>query len=590
MSRSLPRVERSNITEPHADDRSSAIRDPHPEGSFVMHKKESLTPSIPRRLDGLAMLLLAIGMLMLLGMSLRTLYQFPVIDGFRWYGDETWMMLSWKQMISHGRLTVPVALGSELLKSPGLLLGSPWLAALVYGVPQLVASTSTDLVNIGRVVSFVLGVSTLLFLGWFAYRIKIRASVTILSMALLTTSRSFTFATHSARYDIITGFVLLLFVGIMAMLIPSTSDNKERRGNNTKLCFLIGLSGAFLTFAISPHLEALLPAIVLYAAWYHRAFRTWKATWAFFSGALLALVAIVGLYIIPNHSFSIAGGISADNQFGSVMNNLPFHHLFSWSAQRPQLWAKGFYLMNEAPLFAIVLPLVFISEAALLITRRPHRTTAFVTVCLLFALAVALFVQSTLPYYLIHVLPLATLTFAMHLQAWSKPVWSAPIITVASLALSAMIWLQTIPELAHAGRVGKMIGEANTAAIQAAIELSSRDWEPGGPKPLILAQGPAIHELLRDTAIRVMNESFLFFPIRRKDRSTEIPDTVISRAGVDYVLDYNKPMTPAYEAAIRHGEPIFSRVGPLLDRTVDYFHDSTSEIDTLTLYELDTTK
>jgi hypothetical protein len=560
----------------------------HPDA--VLHKKESLTPSIPRRLDGFAMLLLAIAVLMLLAMSLRTLYQFPVIDGFRWYGDETWMMLGWKQMILHGRLTVPIALGSELLSPPGLLLGSPWLAAIVYGVPQLLVRAGTDLVDVGRIISFVLGSSTLLFLGWIAYRIKMRASVTMLSMALLVTCQSFMFATHSARYDIITGFALLAFVGIMAILIPSTSDNNEQHGNDNLRCFMIGLSGVLLTFAISPHLEALLPLIVLYAAWYHRAFRTLKAAVAFFSGAALAFVVLVALYIIPNHSFSIAGGISADNQFGSVMNNLPFHHLFSWSAQRPQLWAKGFYLMHEAPLFAFALPVVFISEAALLITKRPHRTTAFVTICLLLALLVALFVQSTLPYYLIHVLPLATLTFAMHLQAWSKPAWSAPIITVASLALSAMIWLQTIPELAHAGRIGNRIGEANTAAIQAGIEQASRDWEPGAPKPLILAQGPAIHELLRDTAIRVMNESFLFFPIRRKDRSADIPDSVIRRTGVEYAFDYNKPMTHAYEKAVLRGEPIFSRIGPLLDRTVDYFHDSTSEIDTLTLYQLDTSK
>ena len=99
------------------------------------------------------MLLLAISVLMLLAMSLHTLFQFPVIDSFRWYGDETWMMLSWKQMISHGRLTVPIALGSELLSPPGVLLGSPWLAAAVYGIPQWIVSASTDIVNVGRSVS-----------------------------------------------------------------------------------------------------------------------------------------------------------------------------------------------------------------------------------------------------------------------------------------------------------------------------------------------------------------------------------------------------------------------------------------------------
>jgi hypothetical protein len=53
---------------------------------------------------------------------------------------------------------------------------------------------------------------------------------------------------------------------------------------------------------------------------------------------------------------------------------------------------------------------------------------------------------------------------------------------------------------------------------------------------------------------------------------------------VDYILDYDRPMTPEYARAIAAAIPVFSRTGPLLDRTVDYFHDTTSEIDTLTLY------
>lgn len=556
-----------------------------------MHKKQSLTPSIPLRLEGLSAVVLAVSVVVFLGMSLHTLYQFPVFDGFRWYGDETWSLLGWKNLLAHGRMIVPVALGSQLLTSPGLLLGSPWMAAVIYGLPQLLVHPSTDIVNVGRVVSYILGVGMVLFYGWAAYRLEIKMHVVAFAVALVVLSRSFTLATHSARYDILTGFALLMFVGFLATLLPTFQRNHPiRRWSNAIVCFLIGSVGVIFAFAISPHLEVLLPPIMIYCAWRFGAFRSVKAAITFVSGAVLGSVLILVLYAVPNHSISIASGISSDNQFGSVLSNLPIRHIFSRSAQSHQLWAKGYYLWHEAPLFAFVLPLILLSELTLRITKRAHLATSFVTVCLMLALLVALFVQSTLPYYLIHVLPLAALAFALHLEEWSKLAGSAPVIAVTSLALSTAIWLQSIPELGHAARIGNRIGEANTAAIQAAIEQASRDWEPGGKKPLVLAQGPAIHELLRDTELRVMNESFLFFPIRQPGLGADSPDSVIARAGVDYVIDYHKPMTKEYEAAVRRGEPIFTRIGPLLDRTVDYFNDTTSETDTLTMYQLDATK
>src|SRR5207237_553787 len=133
----------------------------------------------------------------------------------------------------------------------------------------------------------------------------------------------------------------------------------------------------------------------------------------------------------------------------------------------------------------------------------------------------------------------------------------------------------------NAGRLGRRIDEANTTAVQAAIEQESRLWKKGERKPLVLAQGPAIHELLRDTTMRLMTESFIFFPER-----DEPPDTTIAREGVNYILDYERPMTAEYERAVHTAIPVFSRAGHFLDRTANYFHDTTSEIDTLTLYQV----
>ncbi len=592
MFRSLPRVERLNITESDVDGRLSTAPGFRTEELSPMHKKSSLTVSISRRLEGLVAIVLAISVLVFLAISGRTLYQFPVADGFRWYGDEMWMLLGWKTLLTHGRMAVPVALSSQLLFSPGLLLGSQWVAAFFYGIPQLLVSGGSDIVDVGRTVSFVLGLSILGLLMWAAYRFGIRMSIAVLTIALLATTRNFTFATHSARYDIMTGFALLAFVCAAASLLSITLKIFDVKYRNLNwVFFLIGSSGVILSFGVSPHLEALLPMVVLYSAWYLGAFRSVKGTVFFTLGCMVTTILLVTIYTIANHSFSMAGALSTENQFGSVMSTLPYHHLFSWSAQRHQLWAKGYYLLHEAPLFAVVLPFVLISELVLLVTHRVHRVTGFVTGCLLLSLTVALFVQGTLPYYPVHVLPLIALAFALHLKTWGNVVWVAPVVAVASVALSVAILLHWTPELSRAGRIAKRISEANTAAIQAAFEKANVHWEPGSAKPLVLAQAPAIHELLRDRRLRVMSESFLFFPLSQNcDLGTNYTDSIVSREGVAYVLDYNKPMTHEYQMAIRKGTPIFTRIGPLLDRTVDYFQDTTSESDTLTLYQMNISK
>ncbi len=542
-----------------------------------MRKKRSLTLSVPQRLEGLLAVVLVIAMLYWLAESAHSLYLFPVPDSFRWYGDETWMLLAWKNLLTHGRLILPFARGSTLESSPGLLLGSPWLAALVYGAPQMLAPVDTDVITIGRTVSFILGLSIIFVIGWGAYRLGISGRAAILSMGVLVTASSFTFASHSSRYDMMTGLALLTFVVACATARVSKKGVRRRRPSTV---FWIGFAGVLTAFTISPHLEALLAPVLLFIAWRAAAFRGPKCIAAFISGIVLALFLLVLVYSIANHSFSLAGGITSDNQFGSVLNNLPVRHLFSWSAQRHQLWAKGYYLWAEAPLFAIAIALILISEVILLVTKRPHPRTAYLTACLFLATVSGLFLQSTLPYYLVHLLPLAAFVFAAHLNEWRHTTWLHPAVAFASLGVAIAIAIWWVPELLNAGRIGKRIDEANSAAVQAAFEAQRP--EAGSMKPLVLAQAPALHELLRDSSVRAMSEAFLFFPLRR-----EPPDSTVRRLGVRFIVDYNHPMTAAYERMVRSATPVFSRAGALLDRTVDYFHDTTGEWDTLTLYRID---
>ncbi len=541
-------------------------------GAGRMKKKATLLPSGVERLEGFSLLLLLLPVLVFLFVSIRTLYLFPVADSYRWYGDETWMLLAWRNLIAHGQMAVPVALGSTLQSSPGLLLGSGWVAALFYGVPQILFDASTDPILIGRTISFLFGVATIAILSLSGSRLKLPAAPTLLSAVLLVTTQNFTFASHSARYDMMTGFTVLAFVGHFAV------RSHERKIHSALFAFLFGLSTALAALTVSPHLEVLLLPLAFFIAWYFGLLVRVKNALAVAGGILCGFGALGVLFVLTNHHFSLAGGIATDNQFGSVLSNLPVRHFLSWSAERHQLLAKGFYLWHEAPAFAFILPLILISEAVLLGLKRPHPTTAFLSVALGCVMFSALFFQSTLPYYLVHVLPLVALTFAAHAGEWKRASLFRPAVGLISLGVAGLVMFVWLPQLKNAGVIGKRISQENTAAIQAAIEEESRLWSRGTPM-LILTQAPGVHELLRDTSIRLMTEAFLFFPDR-----VESPDTVIARLGVDYILDYNRPMTAEYQHAIRSTTPIFSRMGRLLDRTVDYYHDSTSELDTLTLY------
>jgi len=545
-----------------------------------MRKKKTLMLSVPQRIEGLAGIVIAIATIVFLAASVHTLYQFPAPDSYRWYGDETWLMLAWKSLIAHGRMVVPIALESMLAKPPGLLLGSSWFTALWYGLPQLLFPPHFDPITIGRTISFCLGIATLVVIGIAGSRLKLSTSFTVLSMALLVTTRAYTLAMHSARYDIITGLAALGFIAFFAVRVGDRFLNRPRRG--ARFAFWLGSIALLLCLTISPHVGALLMLPAIFIAWYFGAFETVRTSIALIAGAVVAFAALALVYVAANHVLVITGIAAGDNQTNSYLQHLPILRLFSWSAERHQLGAKLYYLWDEAPAFAILLPLIALSEIVLLLRRERHSATLFLTICLVCVLLSGAVFQSTLPYYVSYFLPLAALVFAAHAREWANGIWLRPLLAAASLVVAAEIFLIWLPALDNAGRIGKRIGDANTAAIQAAIEQTSRGWEPGADHPLILAQGPAIHELLRDTSVRVMSEAFLFFPA-----SSESTDSAISRADVNYIIDYHKPMTAEYDRAIRKWKPIFSRTGPLLDRTLNYFHDTTSELDTLTMYQVD---
>src|SRR4051812_31430565 len=111
------------------------------------------------------MALLVTAVLSLLILQFSSLCIFPTPNSLRWYGDETWLMSEAHSQITTGVVRYPMALGSTLEHSKGVVLSMTWLSSLLYGLP--IALIHADPLSIGRTVTAALSL-LLLILFYFA--------------------------------------------------------------------------------------------------------------------------------------------------------------------------------------------------------------------------------------------------------------------------------------------------------------------------------------------------------------------------------------------------------------------------------------
>src|SRR5665213_1616735 len=208
--------------------------------------------------------LLVVLVILMLAAQARLLYVFPQPDSARWWGDETGQMLELRTELEGGFARIPTGLGSSVAITNGLVRGNSWLAAVVYGVPAIIFSSETDLVTIGRTVTFVLALLLLFVLYSMLRKFHAPPLLAIFATLLLVSTRSFFFASHAARLDIAAGLTVLGFVWYLA-----SRYERFREGRWTPSArWYFGYGIAVVFFAtLSIHLVTLLGALTLYMFW-----------------------------------------------------------------------------------------------------------------------------------------------------------------------------------------------------------------------------------------------------------------------------------------------------------------------------------
>jgi len=518
----------------------------------------------------------------------RLLYIFPQPDGARWWGDETGQMLELRTELQYGYARIPTALGSSLAITNGLVRGNSWLAAALYGLPTLLFSNVADVVTIGRTITFALSIILLLLMYRMLMASQVPRVLSLFAVLLLVTTRSFFFASHAARLDVVAAIGLLAFVWYLSKHYDAL---RQMLWRPTAFWYFGYGAAAMLFVSLSIHLLTLLGLLSLYMLRQFGAFRKLSSIASAVGGVVMMIGLFIGIYAISGASFSLYSPSSVPNQFQSVAAELPILRPFSRSVQVANILERLHGLWLEAPAFLI---LVCFAIGLIIAKRSPalrsNRDGWVSGAAIVIAIAWLLF-QSPALYYYVQVLPLFIIAIVVGL---SRRFALPPIAYIAIGAISVALSYLGIVDTTRAERVSFAIASGNYVALEQVLDTIRIATRPN-ERPVVLAQNPAIATLEHEKGIRLMTAHFISFPI-----SNQSVANVLQKHHVQYLLLYASHDGSSYSAdyhALRPiadslGTIIFRLPGMLFDVHRDYFtsyalNDDVS-MDTLILYKLPT--
>ena len=506
------------------------------------------------RVERFAAAFIAALVVIVLVLQARLLYIFPQPDSARWWGDETGQMLELRTELQDGYARIPTALGSSVAITNGLVRGNSWLAAALYGAPVLVFSDSSDLVTIGRTITFVLSIGLLFAMYGILRKNQVSRVLSLFALLLLTTMRSFFFASHAARLDVAASIAVLAFVWYLSSRYDALKQGRWKPSSLWYFCY----GATVVLFAtLSIHLLTLLGALSLYMFWQFGAFRRPSAIASVAAGAAITAGLFLSIYAMSGAPMSLFGPSYAPNQFQSVAAELPILRPFSRSVQVANMLERIHGVWAEAPAF---LMLVFIAIALRFTVRssvqKSNRGTWISGAAIVIGVAWLLF-QSPALYYYIQVLPLFVVAIVIGLsRRWKSDLATLSMVVGISVALFAFGMIDSM----RAEGTARAIERGNHHALPEAIDLVPRNADSSAP-PLILAQNPAIAMLEHESSVRLMTAHLVSFPV-----SSEPIAKVLRNLNVQYVLLYAAHDGSIYSADYHALRPLADSIGAVVLR------------------------
>ncbi len=506
-------------------------------------------------------------------LDLLSLSSTPVPDSYLWWGDESWLMLEFRNQMMHGVFQHPYALGSTLLHGSGIIFGNMWVPALFYGIPAaLVSPERMDIVLLGRSITTLFAFTLLVALYEIVRRLTLDRLLALFSVFILLASRSFLVTGHSARYDVLSALAIIIGIYfLLCMRRPLTHLRAAITGYIVAATMLVTIH---VTLALS--LAALI--VVLYYAG-----KRWPSVLAAFAGGA-ALFLLLLLAISALRGESTLFGTSGSTSFALNVQDVPVLRFYSRSVQVAnfvQRW--GMFRMYGLGYIFVFAAIAIIAIIHYLRTRsRIVIPIGMVTIAAVFVSWIE-FESAAPSSYLIYVLPVLSLAAGLAL----KRVVGEQIRTWAIAGASIALFIFAFRDVPGMHGKGYHLMTANAMAVGAALgEIEQSD---SVHHPLVLAFNPAVHDVLGDTNVRLMTTQFIEYPL--VDRSV---DSVLRNTGVNYVLvyasaikpDYMREVGPIRAALDRMSTPVWERSGYFSDIGRSYFDTILGAQDTLRLYRV----
>lgn len=526
----------------------------------------SVRSPIPRiRLDALPLVLSVV----LWIWQASSLFVAPVPDALWWFSDETWLLNEAATHIVEGAVRLPIAEGSALFYSKGLLLGVPWISSLLYGVPILVFDP-VDLIACGRIVTYLLTGAMLLTIVVALHKHRVPLLVAGMFILLLVGTRSFLIGGHCARPDVLCGLVLLLVTVWMASV--SGADFRTRHW------VLFGFGIQLLGLTSSIHLLRLLPLQVLVALYFfsRAEHRLRNLLWCTL-GALGAIGVLVLSYYAGNGSLTLGPAMQSSDNSDYLLSQIPLLRPFSRSVQVSNLVSRWDTAVDYAPMLLIGLTLTAIVAIAWFATgKRPSRVIGIAFTSTSAFVVSWLWLQPPALVYTMHILPVVTFCAGLLLRNLQVN----RIAQIGMYATAVLIFLIGVMDVEMSRARGAALVRSNRSAVDQLVDMARSDVR----HPRILAEAPMLSSLQRQSSVRVISDHFTGF--RVNDQSL---GEVIHGLQPDFVMLW------AHEHHDRFNEPFYSTIdssaellasvsGVLYDLGYDYFNPTHANMDTFKLY------
>jgi hypothetical protein len=523
------------------------------------------------RLQKILTILLIAMAAVLFAMQLRSLFIFPQPNSFRWFGDETWLMTEAVHQITSGLVRYPLAIGSTLEHGKGLALSMTWLSALLYGLPALIVGHNP--VAVGRIVTAVFAMGLLSLLYGCSRSLGASQFASAFGVMLLVSTRSFFFASHSARPDLLAGFIVLVFVTLCVKL----AQNGKEFG--VGWWFGYGAIIVFLSISSSIHLLTLLGPVALFFFWRFGGLRQWNYAASAIAGAGAMAAILIAVYYGTTGTLTLFSSSTGPAQFQDVLSSIPIRRPFSRSVQVANIIIRFKQFLSEAPqifLLPILLPLIW--------RRASDVRHTFVIASFIVIVSWLLFEGAEIN-YLMHLLPLLFLGLALAatvvLERWN------PVVIASFTGIAILFSIFSFHDSSNAFFAASDIDQSNKANIHAIEANIATNWHGTG-KPRVLTEPISLDRLSQDTNIEVMTDHFISFPLRPWPI-----DSFFKQEHVNYAVLYNSPVYPKnrgrddpfYQDIMRSGRLIASYVGTGGDMGRNYFGHSNWQ-DTLFLFQL----